>query len=256
MSKPMARSSQDGQKRRPGRPSLSNDELLDKALALFLEHGFSGTSIESVTTSAGMAKRTIYSRFGDKANLFRAAIEHGIDNLNVAKADLQAVESRDLEDTLQAIASLLVENLSSRDGMRLMQLLQSESLAVPDISDDLRLRAMSLTQGYLADLFRLRLELTGAEEEDAMLYAELFMDSVVRGPVMMANQGQKLDRARLDYRTRKGVQVFLKGVEGIRAEAEQANVEAREVRQLLRVAEDRLDEARRTIAEAGRLARH
>src|SRR5690606_36361585 len=65
-------------KRRPGRPSLSNEELLDKALDLFLEQGFERTSIDAITAAAGMAKRTVYARYGDKTNLFKAALKRAI----------------------------------------------------------------------------------------------------------------------------------------------------------------------------------
>src|SRR3546814_9887786 len=65
-------------RRRPGRPSLSNEELLDKALDLFLEKGFSGTSIDAICASAGMAKRTVYARYGDKESLFKAALSRAI----------------------------------------------------------------------------------------------------------------------------------------------------------------------------------
>src|SRR3546814_18196217 len=43
-------------RRRPGRPSLSNEELLDKALDLFLEKGFSGTSIDALCASPGRSE--------------------------------------------------------------------------------------------------------------------------------------------------------------------------------------------------------
>jgi len=66
-------------RRRPGRPSLSNEALLDVALDLFLDQGFERTSIEAICTKAGMAKRTVYARYGDKTALFRAALQRAIE---------------------------------------------------------------------------------------------------------------------------------------------------------------------------------
>ena len=60
--------------RRPGRPTLSDAQLLDIALDLFLENGFERTSIDAITAAAGMAKRTVYARYGDKETLFKAAL--------------------------------------------------------------------------------------------------------------------------------------------------------------------------------------
>ena len=67
-------------RRGPGRPTLSNEELLDTALDLFLENGFERTSIEAICSAAGMAKRTVYARYGDKTSLFQAAINRAIDD--------------------------------------------------------------------------------------------------------------------------------------------------------------------------------
>ena len=50
-----------------GRPTreqaeLRHQELLDRALELFLENGFELTTIESIAASVGMTKRTVYAR--------------------------------------------------------------------------------------------------------------------------------------------------------------------------------------------------
>src|ERR687889_296978 len=71
--------------RGPGRPSreqseLRNQELLDGALDLFLERGFEGTTIEAIVDSVGMARRTVYARYGDKITLFKAALQRAIDD--------------------------------------------------------------------------------------------------------------------------------------------------------------------------------
>ncbi len=66
-------------RRRPGRPTLSNEELLDTALDLFVENGFEQTSFEAICAAAGMAKRTVYARYGDKTTLFKAALARAIE---------------------------------------------------------------------------------------------------------------------------------------------------------------------------------
>ena len=71
----------------PGRPTLSNEELLDKAVDLFLEKGFERTTIDAITASAGMAKRTVYLRYGDKTALFKAALQRAIEDWIVPSND-------------------------------------------------------------------------------------------------------------------------------------------------------------------------
>lgn len=60
----------------PGRPRDASKEaaILLAAQAMFLRHGFSRTSIDSIAEEAGVAKATIYARFKDKDELLRAAI--------------------------------------------------------------------------------------------------------------------------------------------------------------------------------------
>src|SRR4029453_705548 len=85
------------ERRRPGRPTLSNEQLLDRALDLFLEQGFERTSIDAITAAAGMAKRTVYARYGDKLSLFRAALHRAIEEWIVPVERLRAAETEDLE---------------------------------------------------------------------------------------------------------------------------------------------------------------
>src|SRR5579864_3977103 len=87
--------------RRPrGRPSLSNEELLATALDIFLEKGFERTTIDAITEAAGVAKRTVYLRYGDKKALFKAALQRAIEEWIIPVVQLRAAETPDLEETL------------------------------------------------------------------------------------------------------------------------------------------------------------
>ena len=66
-----------------GRPTREEAErrhnaLLDSAMRLFLERGLDAVSIDEIARQSGVAKRFIYARYDDKADLFVAAIEHAI----------------------------------------------------------------------------------------------------------------------------------------------------------------------------------
>ncbi|OAN58720.1 hypothetical protein A7Q26_13895 [Sphingobium sp. TCM1] len=52
--------------------------ILDVALEEFINRGADGASMESIAASANVSKRTLYSRFGSKTELLRAAVEHGL----------------------------------------------------------------------------------------------------------------------------------------------------------------------------------
>jgi AcrR family transcriptional regulator len=199
-------------KRRPGRPTLTNEELLDTALDLFLENGFERTSIEAITAAAGMAKRTVYARYGDKTTLFKAALTRAIEEWIVPVERLRAAESDDLEDTLLRIGQILVANVLSPGGQRLLRLTNAVSGRMPEIGAFNVQKGTEPTLAYLADLFQRWLEYDGTELPQADAAAEAFLDLVVGGPANSAARGVALDDADVDRHTRYCVRLFLHGV--------------------------------------------
>lgn len=199
---------ENGGKRRPGRPSLSNEELLDKALELFLEQGFEGTSIEAITAAAGMAKRTVYARYGDKTTLFKAALKRAIEEWIVPVDELRTLETADFEGSLRAIADRLVANMMSPGGQRLLRLTNTVSNRMPEIGAFNVRVGTAPTIAYLADFFRRRLgsDFTGAEEA-----GEAFLNLVVGSPSNAAAWGVPFDEAGIDRITTYNVSLFLHG---------------------------------------------
>jgi AcrR family transcriptional regulator len=55
------------------------DQIATAALALFLEHGFKGTSIDMVVKASNVSKATVYNHFPDKAALMLATLSQWID---------------------------------------------------------------------------------------------------------------------------------------------------------------------------------
>lgn len=52
-----------------------SDEVLDKTMRLFWRKGFSGTSIDDITTMTGLNRAAIYNHFGGKEALFLAMLQ-------------------------------------------------------------------------------------------------------------------------------------------------------------------------------------
>lgn len=66
--------------RTAGRPRTADlearqQDLVRVAAALFLEHGYGGTSLEMIAKAAHVAVRTIYVKFGGKAGLFNEVLK-------------------------------------------------------------------------------------------------------------------------------------------------------------------------------------
>jgi TetR/AcrR family transcriptional regulator, mexJK operon transcriptional repressor len=209
-------------RRGPGRPTRSNAELLDLSLDLFLEHGFERTSIDAICAAAGMAKRTVYARYGDKKTLFKAALKRAIEEWIVPVEQLRALETDDLEETLLAIAQILVTNIVSPAGLRLLRLTNAESGRMPEIGAFNVKQGTEPTMEYLADLFTRHLGEGDEGLPDAHEAAGAFLALVVGGPANAAAWGVEFDKPAMDYRTRYSVRLFLHGLlppKGVPAEA-------------------------------------
>lgn len=108
----------------PGRPKDlgKRDAILEAAKQLFSTHGFGGTSMDAIAKAADVSKLTVYSHFGDKDSLFKAAI--------VAKCeqqmpnDLFAVpENVPLRDALTAIAQAFHRLVHSSEALSLHRMM-------------------------------------------------------------------------------------------------------------------------------------
>lgn len=88
-----------------GRPrAFDPDEVLALARHTFLRYGYSGASLDALTSSMGLAKPSLYSAFGDKRQLFQRVIEDVASS--VGRRYRAAFDSGDtLEASLSAVFS-------------------------------------------------------------------------------------------------------------------------------------------------------
>jgi TetR/AcrR family transcriptional regulator, mexJK operon transcriptional repressor len=203
--------------RSPGRPTRDqaeqrNLELLDKSLDLFLEHGFERTTIEAITAAVGMAKRTVYARYGDKLTLFKAALHRAIEEWMVPIERLREAETVDLEETLQQVGQILVANILTPAGLRLMRITNAESIRMPEIAEYTVREGTEPTMRFLTDLLRRRLTDPRPDAEEAQDAANAFLHLVVGGPAGTMAWGVHLDDAEIERMTRYSVRLFLHGL--------------------------------------------
>ena len=99
--------------------------ILRAAIAVFAEHGFSGGSVEKISTAAGSVDRMIYYYFGNKEGLFVAALEEIYRRFNAAEAALQLDEDAPVE-SLRAVIGFALNYY--RRHPEFINLLNSENL--------------------------------------------------------------------------------------------------------------------------------
>ncbi|MEJ1968557.1 MAG: helix-turn-helix domain-containing protein [Rhizomicrobium sp.] len=94
-----------------GRPrSFDRDAVLDTAMRLFWRHGYEGVSFQQLTTELRLAAPSLYAAFGNKASLYREALDRyaemrGASDLSFMDERLTLVEAlrRLLEGTAKGL---------------------------------------------------------------------------------------------------------------------------------------------------------
>ena len=72
-------------------PAQRPGEIIDAALALFVEKGFAATRLDDVALRAGLSKAAIYLYFEDKTALFQGVVRQAVvANLGTVEAMLKA----------------------------------------------------------------------------------------------------------------------------------------------------------------------
>ena len=93
-----------GQPDRPrtGRPrTFDEEEALDRAMEVFWEKGYEGSSLPELTAAMGMNRPSLYAVFGNKEGLFRRAVQrYQSTRLDFCDAALDAATSREVVERL------------------------------------------------------------------------------------------------------------------------------------------------------------
>lgn len=95
-----------------GRPKnlQKRQQILTAASDLFLQQGFSASSMDNVAQQAGVSKQTVYSHFENKEALFTAVIQHKVDEYQL-DGETAACQQLSLETRLTNIARRFVSLL-------------------------------------------------------------------------------------------------------------------------------------------------
>lgn len=200
-----------------GRPTREQSEqrhaeLLDRALDLFLEHGYEQTTIEAVAASVRMTKRTVYARYEDKAALFRATVQRAIERWTQSEETLRSLETDDLETTLLAVARMRVAHVMTPEGMKLQRIINAESYRFPEIFTAAYEQATAPLITFLAQLLRRHRARGAISVARPEMAAMVFLSMVVGGPARVIASGNRLSPREIEDRIVFSVGLFLNGI--------------------------------------------
>ncbi len=205
---------------RGGRPSRDAAErlggrILEVATGLFLANGYGATSIEMVARAAGIAKRTFYHRYPDKAALFGAVVRGVVAKLR-PPADASLAADGPLEPTLIGVARAILRASLSPEALSLFRVIVAESGRFPELAATVA--AQGASQEGIARIAALLVRddaRTDANTLSAGFAAAQFLFMVMSVPQRRAlGLGPAMSEEELEAWARDTVALFLRGWRG------------------------------------------
>jgi len=203
-------------KRGPGgRPTRAEAErrhgaLLEAATRLFLARGLDAVSMDEIAKQAGVAKRFIYARYGDKSELFVAAIEHCFaDRLETLHAFEPA--RGHAEKGLLRFARTLLDIALQPDALALHRLFLTAAPRFPGLARLFIERNRHRGIGEIVRVLTVYADRGEIDLRQPQLMAEQFFIAIVGIPQRLALLGFREAPEREQRRLRAAIRLFLDG---------------------------------------------
>ena len=112
-----------------------HDAIGAAALTLFARDGYERTSVDAIAAEAGVSKRTVYSHYGDKENLFLQVLRETYDVMRDRVRDIVDRNLRDVDSVQEALTACIgeiVQTISrAPEGATLIRLIHLRGAAPP-----------------------------------------------------------------------------------------------------------------------------
>jgi len=201
--------------RNPGRPTQHAaaalpDRILDAAQDLFLTQGFEATSLNQIAARAGVTKRTLYVKVGDKSEIFAAAVRRMLDRRRERLDDAGAANS--LADRLVRFGEGLLTVVLDPDVLRLFRILVAEAPRFPALATLMEEQMAHGVHRRLVELLRDETRRGRFPATDPGMAAQFFLSMIIWSPQRSVLFGlQPWDPARRSRWVRAAVRLFLEG---------------------------------------------
>ena len=126
-------------RRTAGRPIIAESEarrdaVLEVATRVFLERGFSGTSMTEIARQAGASKGTLYALYPNKTELFVGLFRRRLAK-RITPSDRESMIALDcpIEEALERMGMKLLSWVGSEEGRRWVRLVITESERFPEL---------------------------------------------------------------------------------------------------------------------------
>lgn len=176
-------------KRKPRPLSFDRDEAVNIAMRLFWRHGYEGVSVSELTEAIGIAPPSLYAAFGNKAGLFREALDRYAETSQTMSA---LVATGSLEEAMEVLLNQAIEEATRSEterGCMMSTALSQCGLNHQEIGAELRQRRKAM-RNQIAEVFSRWLPLPEAEE------LALYLATIMQGFSVQIRDGASKDQMR------------------------------------------------------------
>jgi len=205
--------------RRGGRPSPEEGRqitvrILEAATELFFSQGFEATSIDDISARAAVSKRTFYTRFSAKDELFGAVIEHRVSFHLANLSKLGDCDKGPLQNDLLEIGFELSSIALSEKAVGLERLLTRETGKFPEIAKLYHQIVVARVRSFVTDIFDRANKRGEILIDDSSFLAEQFIHAVISGPLRLFMLGIEMPLQGEELRVYVGkvVDLFINGM--------------------------------------------
>ncbi len=135
-------------------PAERPGEILEAALALFVEKGFAATRLDDVAARAGLSKAAIYLYFQDKTALFQGVVRRAIGDNLLTVERLARSHAGPVAMLIPVILDFMASRVEDTPMASIAKVVIAESRAFPEIGrfylDEVIGRGIPIFEGLIA----------------------------------------------------------------------------------------------------------
>ncbi len=173
-------------KKLSSRALKKKEQIQLAAQRLFLERGFSNTSMDAITKEAGVSKQTVYSYYESKEDLLYDVFQNLIGEFDIKnKFQLsQEIEINNIDDLttiLETVAEKISKNLVQPEYLGMARIILAEIAYFPQLGELFKNAVPTQVMGII------RIILSQANKNDVINIKDADMDVVARmliGPLL------------------------------------------------------------------------
>jgi TetR/AcrR family transcriptional regulator, mexJK operon transcriptional repressor len=189
---------------------LKQQQILEAATELFLQHGFSAFSVDELIRQIGGSKSNVYRYFGDKQGLFAAVVQAMCSDI---LSELRALDvSRlSLEEALQQFASVLLRCLLRPRHLAFQRMIFAESERLQPVVARWWESGPRWSQASIVQILREHADPARPADDAELDRRAIYLhDMLVTHPVMRATLGAPLSRPQLQAHIQGAIGMLLR----------------------------------------------